>query len=720
MKAAREAAEKREGFIIKETDEARLGLVNFGFESAGDSAGEAMDTDAGPIPDVAVIQIFDDAELAVLRLELRQAIDHMPEFKAPTNLYNTAGVCQDSLYDDDEQLLVGGGFAALANPGSFHNHFVRRLRRKVQEKLLRDDVFGLEYPRSDGRRSAHADMLIEQVIDRMLVRRPGSEPQAESWHRDVARGTCSGDKVYGGWLNLDPPLGADPKPGDYQYFSCVPKSASDPGANENAGFATDAPSAERIKDGSHKVRIPPGWLVIFNELTLHEVLSTQAKRRMSRVFFGWRLSRPEHHFLPERYVDPTLQGEEKAERILKFKFMKSVVKDSKTSDEDIAYQHSIFDPMKCRYPMMPDLVTRFLRQEGMPLKSGQHPERKNKLTEQKGPMRCPENHDTENRYGQPNMDHYKTDGGGVGQIQPGKHFEYYPQGPPNWPHLWASTNDPRTGLLKYSYGAIERVIVRSEDGARTGEGRNGVLSMPLRTSNFLKQWDAARYTTKNPRTAAVAEEDKLDNKHIWGDHMPMLTLSWNGGKLGNRWPNGVVGVPQTFMGLKDYERMQREGDIVTVLDGSTADGRMVAYVDYVKSEVMLHFPLTAREAKHYLGMEGTEAIRRYQYHNAKPFVHEPDKYLAGFNRAAPFDDVGGDALMTAPPAGKVRNPLPAPTHLQQYLHARGGELRPLLEIMANADAFVAEDDPDYPEALKNYEAFTDVSGDTNFPGTVMV
>ena len=96
------------------------------------------------------------------------------------------------------------------------------------------------------------------------------------------------------------------------------------------------------------------------------------------------------------------------------------------------------------------------------------------------------------------------------------------------------------------------------------------------------------------------------------------------------------------------------------------------------------------------------------------------QYLAGFNRAAPFDDVGGDALMTAPPAGKVRNPLPAPTHLQQYLHARGGELRPLLEIMANADAFVAEDDPDYPEALKNYEAFTDVSGDTNFPGTVMV
>ena len=112
-------------------------------------------------------------------------------------------------------------------------------------------------------------------------------------------------------------------------------------------------------------------------------------------------------------------------------------------------------------------------------------------------------------------------------------------------------------------------------------------------------------------------------------------------------------------------------------------------------------------------------MSRYQYHNAKPFVHEPNDYLAGFNRDEPFAGGGDDVLMTAPPAGKVAPTRSAPTHLQQYLHARGGELRPLLEIMANADAFVAEDDPDYPEALKNYEAFTDVSGDTNFPGTMM-
>lgn len=712
MGDARKTAMKRDGFKIVESDTAMLGIVNFGFQSTGDSDGSAMQTDAKPIPDVAVIKIFDDAELEVLRLEMRQAIDHMPEFKAPTNLYNTKGELQDSLYDDDEQLLVGGGFGALANPGSFHNHFVRRLRRKVQEKLLQDDVFGLEEELSE-----HKGMLIEQVIDRMMVRRPGSEPQAESWHRDVARGTCSGDKVYGGWLNLDPPLGPTAGDGAYQYFSCMPKSASDAGANENAGFARDAPSPERIAEQSHWVRIPPGWLIIFNELTLHEVLKTQAKRRMSRVFFGWRLSKSKHHFLPERYVDASRSPEDVEQQRALFEQMEAAVFDAKTSAEQLAQFHRAFPPMKCRYPMFPDLVARFQQQEGMPLKSGQHPERDNRLTAQHGPMRVPANHDSQNRYEQPSMAYYKTGDGGTGQIQPNKHFKTYPCGPPNWPHLWTSTNDPRVGLLKFSYGAIERVVVQSEDGTQQATGRDGVLNMPLQNFKFFDKWNKARYCTKNTRTDAFTEADMVDNTHIWADHMPMLELRWASAKLGNRWPNGVVGVPQTFMGLKDYERMQKDDGAGAVLDGRSADGRRSAYVSYAMSEVMLHFPLTAREAKHYLGMDypGMDKTAKpspYRYHKAKPFVWEPEDYMKAF---ANHD---GDPRIDPPPAGMQRNPLPpVPTHLQQYLHSRGGEVRPHEELVANRDASLWYGEEDYQASvLAEYKPFRNINPEDSDPG----
>jgi len=704
MGAASKTAAAREGFVIEEDDRCLLGIVPIAFPGSAQPC-DGMEADASePIPDVAVIQVFDYEELAVLRLELRQAIDHMPEFKAPTNLFNTKGVLQDSLYDDDEQLLVGGGFGALANPGSFHNHFVRRLRRKVQEHLLKDDVdaFGL-----DGEFSEHKGMLIEQVIDRMMVRKPGSEPQAESWHRDVARGTCQGDKVYGGWLNLDPPLSAEPKKEDYQYFSCVPKSASDPDANKNAGFAKDAPSPERIAAESHKVRIPPGALLIFNELTLHEVLKTSSKRKMSRVFFGWRLSKPEHHFLAERHAP----ADDEALRV-HFDQMMATVADPDATNEQIAQWHSQFNPMRYRYSMIPDLLTRFRQQEGMPLKSGQHPERKNTLTAQHGPFRLPANHDSQNRYQQPNMEHYRTSGTAPGQVQENRNFETYPCGPPNWPHLWVSTNDPRYGILKFSYGAIERVTVRSEDGSQVAEGRSGVLGMNYAKTKFLENWNKIRYCTKDTRTGAFTEHDMVDNAHIWADYMPMLELRWpaTAAKLSNRWPDGVVGVPQTFHGLKDYELMQKDDDGGgPVLDGRSADGRRSAYVGYAMSEVMLHFPLTMREAKYYLGM-GDKGPDIYRYHKAKPFVWEPVAYLAA------FDNLSGSGTMEAPPKGARYVSLPpVSTHLQQYLHARGGELRPLEQIMRNRDAAVRTDDAEYPKELKEYQPFQQIRGDNHDP-----
>jgi hypothetical protein len=95
---------------------------------------------------------------------------------------------------------VIGGFAALGNPASFHNEFVRKLRQWALQEVLH--VFR---PIREGRK-------LEQDIDRMLWRTVGLQPSKETWHRDEANTADEADDVFGGWWNLDA------KP---QYFSCV-------------------------------------------------------------------------------------------------------------------------------------------------------------------------------------------------------------------------------------------------------------------------------------------------------------------------------------------------------------------------------------------------------------------------------------------------------------------------------------------------------------------
>ena len=165
---------------------------------------------------------------------------------------------------------VLGGFAALANPSSFHHPFPRKMREMCAAAVLETDVLPL-----DGRK-------LEETFDRLLYRVAGQTPTAESMHRDEALKALDGDDVFGGWINLeDVP----------QVFSCCPQTHQEVG-NQNGGFAkiTSAEDKARYRASFSLVNIPPGYMVIFYERLVHEVAAVTVPqgRTMIRMFLGWR------------------------------------------------------------------------------------------------------------------------------------------------------------------------------------------------------------------------------------------------------------------------------------------------------------------------------------------------------------------------------------------------------------------------------------------------
>jgi hypothetical protein len=192
--------------------------------------------------------------LLAYQSEFDKTVHSFPEFKAV-----------------DEGPYVLGGFSALGNPASFHNHFVRELRLKIHELLLPlfSHVCGND-----------KKWRLEQIVDRLMYRPRGASATAESWHRDVAPSADHGDLIFGGWLNLD---------SRDQFFSCVPGTHQ--GEVVGGGFAT-IPSSKHaeLKEAKRVVRIPPASIIIFYEHIIHEVISKKLNYVSRRQFLGWRLT----------------------------------------------------------------------------------------------------------------------------------------------------------------------------------------------------------------------------------------------------------------------------------------------------------------------------------------------------------------------------------------------------------------------------------------------
>jgi len=217
---------------------------------------------------VVVVPLLNINELEETRSAYLEAIGASAEFRR----------------SDQNYQFVFPKFGALGNPSSFHYPCVRELRAwasNVARSVL--PIQGFEH--------------IEQLFDRVSVRRPGVELKASStkWHRDESP-AGEEDAVFGGFVNLD--LHSE------QHFRCVPGSHRRPNDGDRSkraktslhGFqSTDDAKVHDEDDGARRattIAVPPGhWLIFFSNI-VHTVLDfkTDASSPSLRQYLGFRLT----------------------------------------------------------------------------------------------------------------------------------------------------------------------------------------------------------------------------------------------------------------------------------------------------------------------------------------------------------------------------------------------------------------------------------------------
>jgi hypothetical protein len=197
--------------------------------------------------DYTIIPHIPQEQLPKIRQDLLLAFKEFPEY------IGTDYVC--------------GGFAALGNASSFHHPYIRNLRNEGFHKVCGNIKTDLQYK--------------ELLFDRIMYRRKGQKPQAESWHRDISPGKNENDTIFQCWINLD---------STDQFLSAVPGTQID----TKSGFAKIEKSMHKeLKEKSQKIKIPPGHIIAFNQNLIHEIIATTAKTDMLRVYFGVRFTNSE-------------------------------------------------------------------------------------------------------------------------------------------------------------------------------------------------------------------------------------------------------------------------------------------------------------------------------------------------------------------------------------------------------------------------------------------
>lgn len=183
---------------------------------------------------------------------------------------------QEFIYPDingaHDDGLVLGGFGAYGNPSSFHHPEVRRVRMEVYTQLI---SFFQQYGQCKNLG------FLQMLFDRFCVRRKGTQPTAEKWHRDISPHKTVDGIVLGGWINLDT--------SNDQYFSCIPSSHTLALPITATGFVTlDSSMVDKTR--KELIRIPPSHLILFNQDLVHEVCAKKSPINSCRLFMGWSLS----------------------------------------------------------------------------------------------------------------------------------------------------------------------------------------------------------------------------------------------------------------------------------------------------------------------------------------------------------------------------------------------------------------------------------------------
>ena len=254
---------------------------------------------------VAVVEVIPQSELSKYQKLFDGTLLGFPEYRR-----NPKSSALD--VNGNPLVYVAGGFAALGNPASFHNPFVRKLRRKAFDVALPIMTDYITFMEGDNTK------YVSSLPDRMMYRKKGQAPVAEAWHRDVMPPGMlkDGDEIFGGWINLDS------KP---QFFSCVLGSHANKTLQElDPGFATLEGSIRRgyrdhklgdispkdtkskidgVSKNSSIVSIPPGYMIVFPQYILHEVVAKKASYDVRRLFTEWRLSAKQGMLYPEKLFE---------------------------------------------------------------------------------------------------------------------------------------------------------------------------------------------------------------------------------------------------------------------------------------------------------------------------------------------------------------------------------------------------------------------------------
>jgi hypothetical protein len=198
---------------------------------------------------------------------------------------------------------VLGGFAAYANPSSFHCPFVKNLRKNTFETVFKSGLF--QKYLAEIRPNTFKEFNCEVLFDRILHRFPGQKPSPETAHRDVTPGKFlqeeNDDLLFGGWLNLtDKEQFFVGQPGSHLGIKNtfeVSRSAQ--------GFCTLDTKSDEYRNYQLKKQtfsVPPGHLIIFPQHLIHEVLAKSSPHEQFRLFFGWRLTKATTPLFPDKEV----------------------------------------------------------------------------------------------------------------------------------------------------------------------------------------------------------------------------------------------------------------------------------------------------------------------------------------------------------------------------------------------------------------------------------
>ncbi len=293
---------------------------------------------------VTIFPVYSQNELDNVGKKFDKACLDFPEYiRSPSNPEKNSKN-QDLLY-------VLGGFGAYGNPSSFHNLFVRDLRKRANKAIRKNVLNPLisTYPDPE-----FAKKLKSQVLfDRMMNRPAMQEPTAEAWHRDIIDKKIAeikpGDIVFGGWVNTS----------KYpQKFSYIPGShlgvdlySLKSGGFAEPGFIFDKPigqvqkkikatdeedEKEELKTELKELRskrkklyelfkkykqqtiIPPGYGIAFPQYILHEVVSKGVNHPIKRVFTGYRLTTTNELLMVDMKTrKPTLLEDVKKQTIMR-------------------------------------------------------------------------------------------------------------------------------------------------------------------------------------------------------------------------------------------------------------------------------------------------------------------------------------------------------------------------------------------------------------------